>query len=228
MRIFVLGVLFHCAFGLRPACDTQYDTVQELVPFLNPKSTFFNIRNFLKPRNNVAKTVVKFGSDKTRTDNSTPDYYVVGHALKPPKMARQSQERNKRGVVHLYNMVSCATGCNPLSYKGYGCYCGFLGSGFPVDGIDMCCKRHDWCYDAARCPMYLEYLVPYYWKCWYGSAFCAIDHGEFGGPASCADKLCECDRQLSVCLKKYPCPSKPAFCKSSPLRFFQNIFMFFA
>lgn len=33
-------------------------------------------------------------------------------------------------------MVVCATGCNPLAYKGYGCYCGFLGSGYVIDGID--------------------------------------------------------------------------------------------
>lgn len=44
--------------------------------------------------------------------------------------------RTKRGVAHLYNMISCATGCDPLIYKGYGCYCGFLGSGYVVDGID--------------------------------------------------------------------------------------------
>lgn len=48
----------------------------------------------------------------------------------------KTKSRLKRGVIHLYNMVSCATGCNPLSYKGYGCYCGFLGSGYAVDGID--------------------------------------------------------------------------------------------
>lgn len=45
--------------------------------------------------------------------------------------------RIKRGVIHLYNMVVCATGCNPLAYKGYGCYCGFLGSGYVIDGIDQ-------------------------------------------------------------------------------------------
>lgn len=50
---------------------------------------------------------------------------------------QNSQEnRSKRGVIHLYNMISCATGCNPIIYKGYGCFCGFLGSGYPVDGID--------------------------------------------------------------------------------------------
>lgn len=44
--------------------------------------------------------------------------------------------RHKRGVVKLYSMVKCATGCDPLIYKGYGCYCGFLGSGRALDGID--------------------------------------------------------------------------------------------
>jgi secretory phospholipase A2 len=48
----------------------------------------------------------------------------------------QSAKRRKRGVLHLYNMVLCATGCDPLAFKGYGCYCGFLGSGYTVDGID--------------------------------------------------------------------------------------------
>jgi len=48
-----------------------------------------------------------------------------------------SHARFKRGVIHLYNMVVCATGCNPLAYKGYGCYCGFLGSGYVIDGIDQ-------------------------------------------------------------------------------------------
>ncbi|XP_014475692.1 PREDICTED: uncharacterized protein LOC106745007 isoform X2 [Dinoponera quadriceps] len=46
--------------------------------------------------------------------------------------------RFKRGVIHLYNMVVCATGCNPLAYKGYGCYCGFLGSGYVIDGAARC------------------------------------------------------------------------------------------
>ena len=44
--------------------------------------------------------------------------------------------RTKRDIFHLYNMMSCTTHCDPLSYKGYGCYCGFLGSGHTVDAID--------------------------------------------------------------------------------------------
>ncbi|XP_017785801.1 PREDICTED: phospholipase A2 [Nicrophorus vespilloides] len=135
--------------------------------------------------------------------------------------------RSKRGVLELYNMVRCSTGCNPLIYKGYGCYCGFLGSGFPVDGIDMCCKQHDWCYNTANCPMYLEYFVPYYWKCWKDKSLCAIDHLEWGGSGSCAQRLCECDRLLSECLSRHPCPKSRALCTSSPWRLLQNTFMIF-
>jgi secretory phospholipase A2 len=52
------------------------------------------------------------------------------------QLLREPAKRSKRGVLHLYNMVMCATGCDPLAFKGYGCYCGFLGSGYTVDGID--------------------------------------------------------------------------------------------
>ncbi|KAK5650749.1 hypothetical protein RI129_001778 [Pyrocoelia pectoralis] len=135
--------------------------------------------------------------------------------------------RRKRGVIHLYNMVNCATGCDPLIYKGYGCYCGFLGSGYPVDGIDRCCKKHDRCYDASDCPTFLEYFVPFYWKCFNNRPICAIDHDKWGGPGSCAYRICQCDRKLSECLSKYPCPSSRALCRSSSVRLLQNALMVF-
>lgn len=65
---------------------------------------------------------------------------------------------------------------------------------------------HDYCYETAHCPSFLEYFVPYLWKCYRGKPVCgkniygidkiqwnnfqtsylAYDHGEYGGPNSCA------------------------------------------
>lgn len=50
----------------------------------------------------------------------------------------ETENRSKRGALELYSMIKCATGCDPLIFKGYGCYCGFLGSGHTLDGIDRC------------------------------------------------------------------------------------------
>ncbi|XP_001601787.1 uncharacterized protein LOC100117598 [Nasonia vitripennis] len=148
----------------------------------------------------------------------------INTTIEPPKA--NGHRRFKRAVTHLYNMIVCATGCNPLAYKGYGCYCGFLGSGYPMDGIDRCCKMHDWCYEATDCPMFVEYFVPYYWKCYRGyKPICAIEHGEWGSSGSCAQRLCECDRSFAECLRRYRCPRHKAVCTSSPWRLIQNIFM---
>ncbi|CAB0028712.1 unnamed protein product [Trichogramma brassicae] len=143
-----------------------------------------------------------------------------------PRGSSHGHGRVKRAVTHLFNMILCATGCNPLAYKGYGCYCGFLGSGYPMDGIDRCCKMHDWCYDATECPMFIEYFVPYYWKCYRGyKPICAIEHGDWGSSGSCAQRLCECDRTFAECLRRYRCPRHKAVCTSSPWRLIQNLFM---
>ncbi|KAK8391367.1 hypothetical protein O3P69_017164 [Scylla paramamosain] len=133
--------------------------------------------------------------------------------------------RRKRSVFHLYNMVTCATSCNPLVYKGYGCYCGFLGSGMVVDGIDKCCKGHDWCYEHSSCFGFDHYLAPYRWKCNGGNPYCVATRGPLGGVNSCGHQLCECDREFVECLKQHPCPKTKAICMTSPWRYWQNLFM---
>ncbi|KAF6204090.1 hypothetical protein GE061_002430 [Apolygus lucorum] len=144
------------------------------------------------------------------TNITEVDVYI-GHTNNPwgasssLKEYNSGQARKKRGVVHLYNMVLCATGCNPLGYKGYGCYCGFLGSGYPTDPIDRCCKMHDWCYNTANCPMFLEYFVPYVWTCYRRRPLCGVG-------VSCGQRLCECDRRLAECLSRYPCPRTSSCC----------------
>ncbi|XP_028174375.1 uncharacterized protein LOC114362987 [Ostrinia furnacalis] len=139
-----------------------------------------------------------------------------------------SENRGKRGVLELYNMIYCATGCEPLAYKGYGCYCGFLGSGRPTDGIDRCCKQHDRCYENMFCPVFSVYFQPYYWKCYHGEPLCALENYEsqHGFINACAARLCECDREFAMCVRRYACPRKRALCRSSPLRLLQNLLMF--
>ncbi|XP_058788900.1 group 10 secretory phospholipase A2 isoform X2 [Phymastichus coffea] len=162
-----------------------------------------------------------------RDSNSMLTYPTIESSKSSPDSSwNGGHRRSKRGVTHLYNMIVCTTGCNPLAYKGYGCYCGFLGSGYPMDGIDRCCKMHDWCYNVAECPMFVEYFVPYHWKCYRGyKPICAIEHGEWGGSGSCAQRLCECDRAFAECLRRYRCPRHKAVCTSSPWRLIQNLFM---
>ncbi|KAF2360029.1 Phospholipase A2 domain [Trinorchestia longiramus] len=132
--------------------------------------------------------------------------------------------RSRRSVKDLFNMLTCSTPCDPLAYKGYGCYCGFMGSGAVVDGIDRCCQIHDWCYErAGRCSGLQWYTASYAWHCFHGRPFCA--------PAprwrhrTCGQQLCECDRAFAECLRHQPCPGAKAMCVSSPWRLAQNVFM---
>jgi len=46
------------------------------------------------------------------------------------------RSRVKRSIIQLAGMIRCVSGCDPFLYKGYGCYCGYLGAGKPVDPID--------------------------------------------------------------------------------------------
>jgi len=136
---------------------------------------------------------------------------------------------SKRAVWDLYSMVKCGTGCDPLVYKGYGCYCGFLGSGPIVDGIDRCCKMHDWCYSTftTSCKLLeynLPYFVPYKWKCNGGSPYCISGTKPNSAHSTCSNQLCECDVQFVNCLRQFHCPKKKAMCRS-PWRYFQNLFM---
>jgi len=136
--------------------------------------------------------------------------------------------RDKRGALQLAGMMVCSTKCDPLSFKGYGCYCGFLGDGEPVDAIDMCCKMHDWCYTTTSCmglDWDLPYFVPFKWKCNGGSPYCIPGKTSKSDRNSCSHQLCECDREFAMCLQRQmPCPNSKALCKSKQ-RLIQNVFM---
>ncbi|XP_026330340.1 uncharacterized protein LOC113237856 [Hyposmocoma kahamanoa] len=184
----------------------------------------------LKDRENAIKVplLVGFSHDPFRYSVPEDDYMKGVRHMNPTSIMGKGENRGKRGVLHLYNMMYCATGCEPLAYKGYGCYCGFLGAGRPTDGIDRCCKMHDECYENIYCPFFTVYFQPYYWKCYRGQPLCALEnyrtqHQFING---CAARLCECDRRFAMCVKRYSCPKRRALCRSSPIRLLQNLLMF--
>lgn len=73
--------------------------------------------------------IIDSSSENSTARNSSSSHYDQIHSS-------SSHHRSKRGVLQLASMISCVSGCDPLSYKGYGCYCGYGGAGVPVDGID--------------------------------------------------------------------------------------------
>ncbi|OQR76660.1 hypothetical protein BIW11_07640, partial [Tropilaelaps mercedesae] len=54
---------------------------------------------------------------------------------------QRSHSRKKRSVLQLASMLKCVSGCSPLAFHGYGCFCGYMGDGSPVDPIDRLSYR---------------------------------------------------------------------------------------
>jgi hypothetical protein len=44
--------------------------------------------------------------------------------------------RDKRSILQLGRMLECSTKRSRWDYNGYGCYCGYGGSGTPLDDTD--------------------------------------------------------------------------------------------
>lgn len=79
------------------------------------------------------------GSSADRTHmkmNLYDNYTIINDAQEGSGSKRGTRIRNKRSIVQLFGMMNCVGKCDPLSYKSYGCYCGYLGEGKPVNGID--------------------------------------------------------------------------------------------
>ncbi|KAG8198547.1 hypothetical protein JTE90_026448 [Oedothorax gibbosus] len=156
--------------------------------------------------------------NQTTTPKESPLRQVVGltdNATGVSESAQTRKFRIRRNVMQMARMLKCMSGCNPLSYRGYGCYCGYMGSGQPVDEIDRCCLQHDWCYAFISCPQTFIYFVPYNWQCMNpGAAHCGVASVP-GVSQKCATQLCECDREFARCVSNYPCPRKKPGCKAS-------------
>uniref|UniRef100_A0A8R1DTG7 Phospholipase A2 n=1 Tax=Caenorhabditis japonica TaxID=281687 RepID=A0A8R1DTG7_CAEJA len=78
-------------------------------------------------------------------------------------------------------------------------------------GIDECCFQHDKCYDEANdnkiCPgVEVQYMEDYSWDCKNSTAICSDEN------TGCKAALCECDKKVVECWKKYPKPEKKPTC----------------
>ncbi|CAK1543842.1 unnamed protein product [Leptosia nina] len=106
---------------------TKYAQIRPTRPIYeqNKQKSYVRTKNLL----------VGFAHDPFRYSVPEADYRRGVRVIEPQQHTNRT-DRGKRGVSHLYNMLTCTTGCNPIDYKGYGCYCGLGGSGRPADGID--------------------------------------------------------------------------------------------
>ncbi|CAG5920544.1 unnamed protein product [Menidia menidia] len=109
-----------------------------------------------------------------------------------------------RAVWHFGRMITCAQpGVNPLIYNEYGCWCGFGGSGTPVDDVDRCCRVHDKCYEASRkipgCSgiSELPHIIDYDFTCSGQQVTCSATNDK------CQAAACECDRAAAYCFAQY-------------------------
>nr|1G0Z_A Chain A, PHOSPHOLIPASE A2 [Bungarus caeruleus]1G0Z_B Chain B, PHOSPHOLIPASE A2 [Bungarus caeruleus]1U4J_A Chain A, phospholipase A2 isoform 2 [Bungarus caeruleus]1U4J_B Chain B, phospholipase A2 isoform 2 [Bungarus caeruleus] len=97
------------------------------------------------------------------------------------------------------NMIQCAGTRTWTSYIGYGCYCGYGGSGTPVDELDRCCYTHDHCYNkAANIPGCNPLIKTYSYTCTKPNITCN-DTSD-----SCARFICDCDRTAAICFASAP------------------------
>nr|XP_057926404.1 phospholipase A2 [Doryrhamphus excisus] len=101
------------------------------------------------------------------------------------------------------NMISCAQpGVNPMKYNDYGCWCGFGGTGSPLDDLDMCCYVHDKCYERSRkipgCRGIadLPYVLVYDYTCSDNQVTCSATNDK------CQTAVCECDRIAAHCFAR--------------------------
>ncbi|XP_060597115.1 phospholipase A2-like, partial [Ruditapes philippinarum] len=117
---------------------------------------------------------------------------------------------NNGMVIQFGNMIKKTSRIPPLSFNGYGNYCGMFGSGREMDNIDRCCSAHDKCLSTTNrfhcLPFFYfsYYILPYSWYMQDGHIQCAPTN------TRCAQGLCDCDRLCAECFAKYDNEYNPA------------------
>ncbi|BFZ13248.1 hypothetical protein BsWGS_16287 [Bradybaena similaris] len=110
----------------------------------------------------------------------------------------QYHPRFKRNLFQLCAVIIKYTVRDCEAYNGYGKYCGWGGSGEPVDAVDRCCRSHDQCYGRVSSFFCYPKLVTYRTPCKGNNCSCT-DSSKI-----CAYKTCRCDVEFGQCLKSAP------------------------
>ncbi|CAC5400849.1 PLA2G [Mytilus coruscus] len=101
--------------------------------------------------------------------------------------------KNKRAITSITYQLTYYFGYGRAkALLDYGCFCGWYGSGTPIDGVDQCCKDHDDCYGrVAEC---WPKTWPYSYELQTGTVKCQ------DSPSSCKGRICMCDKVFVDCL----------------------------
>ncbi|XP_039273793.2 acidic phospholipase A2 HTe-like [Styela clava] len=115
-----------------------------------------------------------------------------------------AHRRSKRSLFEFEDVITCLQPWTDVlkTYADYGCYCGYRGSGQPLDDTDKCCFYHDKCYGKAEKyaasfseKAYGAYFSRYQFQCVNNSKIiCKKEEN-----TEYSNAFCECDRLASEC-----------------------------
>ncbi|XP_056319275.1 phospholipase A2-like isoform X2 [Danio aesculapii] len=114
---------------------------------------------------------------------------------------------NMKNLLQFEDMIKCTIpSSSPLiDFADYGCYCGLGGQGLPVDVLDLCCFRHDSCYDQTKnlesCSLFdSPYTNTYDYNCdkITRTITCLASND------ACDMFICKCDKTAAECFAQAP------------------------